>query len=272
MTNKYSNKNIEKIKNSPYPRVLLNVCTHGTEKVGLKVAKYFKSFRPIRGTFIINIANEKALSKNKRFIKEDLNRVFPGKKDGNHEENLAYQITPFVRAFDLVIDVHSTETGMASSLIVTKFKTSMKLLIQTIGPKRLIHMKATKSNALISKARVGIGFEYGKDKSSKTYKETVLGIKRTLAYYRMTPSRGKMSTRHVEFYEVNKSISKPEGFVVKKGIKNFLILKKGAVIGYNPKTKEKILAKESFYPFLFGKNRYKTIFGFSGQKIKNLNL
>ncbi|MEK7614146.1 MAG: succinylglutamate desuccinylase/aspartoacylase family protein [Patescibacteria group bacterium] len=272
MTNKYSNKNIEKIKNSPYPRVLLNVCTHGTERVGLKVAKHFKNFKPLRGVFIINIANEKAVARKKRFINQDLNRVFPGKKNGGHEERLAYRLAPFIRAFDIVVDVHSTETGMASSLIITTFKSSMKPLIQTINPKRIIYMKATKSNALISEARVGIGFEYGKDKSLKTYKDTVLGTKRILAYHKMIPSMGKMSTRRVEFYEVTNSIPKPEGFIVKKGVKNFSMIKKGAVIGYNPNTKEKITAKESFYPFLFGKNRYKTIFGFSAQKTKNLDL
>lgn len=248
------------------------MCTHGTEKVGLKVARRFKNFKPLRGIFMINVANEKAVARNKRFIDQDLNRVFPGKKNGGYEENLAFKLAPFVRVFDIVIDVHSTETGIASSLIVTTFKPSMKPLLKAIGPKHIIYMRATKSNALISEARVGIGFEYGKDKSPKTYNDTVLGIKRLLAYHKMAPYREKNLTKSVEFYKVTKSIPKPEGFVVKKGIKNFSILKKGAVIGYNPRTKEKITAKESFYPFLFGKNRYKTIFGFSAQKIKKFDL
>lgn len=53
---------------------------------------------------------------------------------------------------------------------------------------------------------------------------------------------------------------------VMPGIKNFLLVKKGAAIGFNPDTKEKIFAKKSFYPILFGKNSYKTTFGFSAKK------
>lgn len=269
MIEKYSKKNIEKIKKSPSPKILLNVCTHGSERVGLKVAKAFKDLRPLRGTLVVNVANELAVAKKKRFIDEDLNRVFPGKKTGNHEQELAYVMKPFVEAFDVVLDIHSTETDLRSALIVTSYFTRMKPLLRAISPKRVIHMRATKSNALISSARLGIGFEYGNDKSIKTYKETVRGILRLLGYFKMVQSSKFDPLRDsIDFFEASEVVLKPKGFTMVSGIKNFMLVKKGTAIGYNPKTKEKIFAKEDFYPILFGKNSYKTMFGFSAQKKK----
>lgn len=269
MIEKYSKKNIEKIKKSPSPKILLNVCTHGSERVGLRIAKAFKDLKPLHGTLVINVANELAVVKKKRFIDEDLNRVFPGKKNGNHEQRLAYAMKPYVEAFDIVLDIHSTETDLKSALIVTDYSREVKPLLKAISPKRVIFMTATKSNALISSAKIGIGFEYGNDKSEKTYTETVKGIEQLLVFLKMAGVSKKRKVKDVaEFFEAASVVSKPKGFEVVSSIKNFKIVKKGSVIGHNQKTKEKIFAKEDFYPILFGKNSYKTMFGFSAQKKK----
>lgn len=268
MLNKYSQKNIQKILQSPSPRVLLSVCTHGNECVGLKVAKYFQDISPLCGTFIINIANEKAVAKKKRFISHDLNRVFPGKKNGSYEEKLAYKMKPFIDAFDIIIDIHSTTTtGMYQSLIITNYTSAMKPLLKTISPRKIIYMNSGKPNALISSAKLGVAFEYGKDKSKRTYSMTAQGIKRLLEYYKMLePQKSRQNNKKIEFYEVDASVVKPKNFIALKSIKNFSLIKKGVTIGYNKKTKERIFAQKSFYPVLFGENSYKTIFGFSSQK------
>lgn len=271
MVNKYSKNNVKNIANSPSPRVLLNVCTHGNEQVGLKVADYFKDVKPLCGTLIINIANERASKANKRFISHDLNRVFPGRKDGSYEERLAYKMKPFIDAFDIVIDIHSTETGEASSLIITDYTRAMRPLLLVISPKRVIYMNTKKTNALMSSAKMGVAFEYGKDESKKTLLETTIGVKRVLRYYGILKANSintKNQKKKIEFYEVDSSVAKPDGFIVASSIKNFSLVKKGALLGYNPKNNEKIFAKKSFYPFLFGKNSYKTTFGFSAKKRK----
>jgi succinylglutamate desuccinylase len=267
MVDKYSKKNIEKIKESPSPKILLNVCTHGSERVGLKIAKALKDLKPLRGTLVINVANELAVAKKKRFIDEDLNRVFPGKKTGNHEQKLAYAMKPFVEAFDVVLDIHSTETDLRSALIVTDYSREVKPLLKAISPKRVIFMTATKSNTLISSAKIGIGFEYGNDKSEKTYTETVKGIEQLLGFFNMINVSKKRKAKHiVEFFEADSIVPKPDGFEVVSSITNFKMVKKGTIIGHNSKTKENIFAEKDFYPILFGKNSYKTMFGFSAKK------
>ncbi len=275
MDTSYSQYNIEKLRRSASPRVLLNVCTHGSERVGLKVAAYFSKLKIENGTLIINIANTKAVKMRKRFIDSDLNRVFPGKKNGNHEEKLAHRMVNFIRTFDLVIDVHSTETGVDSTLIITHYESALKPLLKAIAPKRVVFMSATKSNALISQARQGIAFEYGKDKDQKTYNETVRGVSRALLHLGLIsrailPKKGRevgvVSSRKTDFFEAHSVLEKPEGFIVKRSIKNFTLLQKGDLIGHNPSTGLKLRATKSFYPVLFGNNSYKSIFGFIAKK------
>lgn len=267
MKSPYSEKRIAEIFNSPAPRVLLNVCTHGNERVGLGVASHFRKVHLRKGTFVINVANKKAVAENKRFIKDDLNRVFPGKKTGSYEEKLAYKMTPFIKAFDLVIDIHSTETGLSSSIIVTNKSAKLKRIIQEIGPKRLIQMSATKSNALISVAKLGLAFEYGKDKDRKTLSQTIDGIEKILKYYEMLEKTSKnLKKEKTEFFEAFSTLEKPEGFVVAKQIENFKFVKKGSRVGIHPGTKVEIKAPQSFYPILFGKNSYTKIFGFMAKK------
>lgn len=270
LNNIYSLSNIKKIKESPTPRVLLNACTHGSEHVGLQVINYFKKTKITKGTLIVNIANERAVKSKKRFIESDLNRVFPGKEDGNYEERLASKIKPFVDAFDVVVDIHSTESGVSSALIVTKFSQQTKKALRAIAPKRVLFMNTKPKNphSLISSAKVGIAFEYGKDKDKKTYSQTIQGIERLLNYYGMLESSvTKKTHRKTEFYEVYGQEKKPSGSKISPSIKNFNLVKKGVYIGFN-KNNKKIFAKESFYPILFGNNTYETIFGFKARKIR----
>lgn len=269
-TQDYSKRKIRLIEKSPYPRVLLNVCTHGNEFVGLKVASYFKKSRVQKGLLEINVANPRAVVKKKRFIDHDLNRVFPGKKNGSYEEKLAYKMATYIKVFDLVIDIHSTESGIKSAVIITKYSSTIKSVIKSASPKYAIFMKATKSNALISGAKNGIAFEYGKDKDKKACQETISAIERILQHLKMTSSSKAPNNKSIEMYEAFGTVEKPKGFLVDRNIKNFKLVRKGTVIGRNKKTKQNIISKRAFYPILFGKNTYKTIFGFMGKKFRSI--
>ena len=266
MKTKYSQKTIQNVRRAPFPRVLLNVCTHGNERVGLKVAEYFKKTKLRKGSLEVNIANERALKAKKRFITHDLNRVFPGKSTGSYEERLAYAMSPYVAAFDIVLDVHSTETGMDSAAIITKLTPTLRRLARSTGLKRVIHMKATKSNALISNAKIGIAFECGKDKDPRTLRQTIRGIEGVLGELGMRPKRASSTTPIL--YTAYGASLKPEGAKSLTSIRNFALVRKHDVLGYDPKTKKAIRAKKAFYPILFGNNTYTTMFGFEATKGK----
>ncbi len=88
------------------PRIVILTGVHGDEKSPLLVAEQLKKLKVNRGKLEIVGVNNKALRLNKRFVEKDLNRVFPGKPNGCHEEKLAFKLASFLKDTDLVIDLH----------------------------------------------------------------------------------------------------------------------------------------------------------------------
>ena len=153
-------------------KIILNILTHGDEEIGLKVAKEIKKLNIVEKFFSIQIANEKAAKLSKRFIDQDLNRSFPGKSNGNYEQRLASKLLPVIKSADIVLDIHSTTSNLKDALIVTKLDKETLKYIKIIQPKYALLMNITKSNALISNAKVGLAFEYGKDKNVRVIKKS----------------------------------------------------------------------------------------------------
>lgn len=247
-------------------KVIINIATHGDEKIGVAVAKNIEKLNIDKNTLAIQIANMRAFRLNKRYIDQDLNRSFGGKKDGNYEERRAYELSPVIRSADLVIDIHSTTSSSKDAVIVTKLDKKTLKYVKAIQPKYVLIMNATKNNALISQAKIGIAFEYGKDKDQATIRKTTFGIKRLLNYLGIINTKIENRKVDAEYFEVGSIVPKPNGFKLIKGIKNYKLIKKGSV--YAAKKDKELRAKSDFYPILFGEKKYENFFGFKGRKIK----
>ena len=246
-------------------KIILNIATHGNERIALKIAREIKKLDLDERTLAVQIANKKAWAQNKRFIDQDLNRSFPGKKNGNYEERLAYKISPTVKAADLVIDIHETTSKLKDAAIVTKLDEPTKKCLQAIRPKYALVMNATKHNALISQAKIGIAFEYGKNDKT-TLNKCVLGIKRLLKHLGVINIRLPKTKTVTRYFDVSSVVRKPDGYKLLKGIKNYQPIRAGQAYAGNGKNK--LIAKTNFYPILFGEKNYTDIFGFRGKKIK----
>lgn len=244
-------------------KVVLNILTHGDETVGLAVAKEITKLKIIKGELLVHKANELAYKKRKRFIDQDLNRSFPGNAKGNHEQKLAAKILPLVKSADIVIDIHSTTSGLKDALIVTRVNKKTRELIEVIAPKYLLYMRATKSNALISEANIGIAFEYGSNSDKAALREIQLGIKRILSHLGMIETTYLKSRRKTLWLDVYKMVPKPEKAILLKTIKNYKLIAKGTK--FASCEGEDIRSKEDFYPIIFGENSYKDIFGFAAR-------
>lgn len=244
-------------------KVVLNILTHGDEVVGLAVAKEISKLKIIKGELIVHRANELAYKKRKRFIDQDLNRSFPGNANGNHEQKLAAKILPLIKSADIVIDIHSTTSGLKDALIVTRLNRKTRELVEIIAPKYLLYMRATKSNALMSEAKIGLAFEYGSNSDKTALSEINLGIKRLLSHLGMIEEKYMKSKRKTLWFDVYKMVPKPEKAILLKSIKNYRLIAKGSK--YASCKGEEIRSKEDFYPILFGENSYKDIFGFAAR-------
>jgi len=245
--------------------ILLNIGTHGDEQIGLKVANDLKKLHIKNGELIINVANERAFKLKKRLINQDLNRSFPGKKNGNYEEQRAYELLPIIKSADVVIDIHSTKSELKDALIITKLDKKIREYIKIISPKYVLCMSATKNNTLISQAKTGFAFEYGKDKDLKVVKKIVNGIKFLLAHFKMINLRVKKINNQPIFFNAYKTVLKPKGAKLDRKIKNYKLVKKSQV--YATVKNKQLKARQNFYPILFGNKNYQDIFGFAAKKI-----
>jgi len=246
-------------------KIMLNILTHGDELIGLKVANELKKLNISKDILNINIANKKAYKLRKRFVEADLNRSFPGKVNGNHEEKLAYKLNNIIKGYDIVFDIHSTTSSLKDAVIVTKFDEETKKILDIISPKYLLFMNLFKDNALLTNAKIGIGFEYGNDNNEEVLNKIVLDIKKVLAHLNII-DKFDYKKRKTKYFKIDNSTIKPSGYVLLPNIKNYEFIKKGSIYAEN--NSKYLIADKDFYPVLFGEKTYTDIFGFEGIKIK----
>jgi succinylglutamate desuccinylase len=255
-------------------KILIVGSTHGHEKIGLHVIGELRKLNLDSNQAEFVVGNPKASELGVPFTEGDLNRVFPGRPDGNYEERRAFKLSEKILLADLVIDIHSTKTTDLSNnsmVIVTKYDEPTKELLSLISPPRILVMRYRSDNALISQAKVGIAFEYGLDDSESVLNATVHDIATILMSYGLinqnpyTKPRASSTSSVYDVYDAFKKNFEGD-YVLSENIENFKLVHKGELV-CTTKSDNEILADEDFYPILFGNNRYKDILGFKAQKI-----
>lgn len=257
---------IKKIYGHGKPIIGIIGCLHGDETIGKRVVDEIAGLNIKKGSVVTLIANYLAYQRKKRFIKQDLNRAFPGLKNGNYEQKLAYKIINIVKNVDYLIDIHSTTTDVKNTVIITKKNKKILKLINFFKPRRVVLMKKNISDkSLINFCQCGISFEYGKDKNKFVFKNVLRDIMIILARLKMIEKKIIQKNKKIDYYKITGAVVKKKNYVLIKKIKNFKLIKKGE--SYASFKENKLLSKENFYPILFGKKSYKEIYGFKGIKI-----
>ncbi len=255
-------------------KVLVVASTHGHERIGLKVIEELVKLKIDKTSLRLEIGNPMASEKNIPYLESDLNRIFPGKKDGNYEERRADQLQSIIEDFDIVIDVHSTKTtdlGDDSMLIVTKINSETQEIIDTIKPPKVLLMKYKSDNALISAAKAGIAFEYGMDDSHDVLQATLFDIVEILIFsgiIKNNPYSNPRIYKKTKIYDVYAAFEKDfvGGYTLDAAMENFSLCKKGQIV-CTSESGENVYSREDFYPILFGNNRYTNILGFKSKLI-----
>ncbi len=250
----------------------MNVCSHGNEVLGLHVIEKIKNLKIVNGSITCNIANAQAVLHNKRFIDSDLNRSFPGKQNGNNEEQIAFYMMLYMSNFDYIIDVHSTVSGIQNCIIIEDDSKEVQKMISVCEHvKTILYMTATKGISIFTATRhenkiiPAIAFEYGDNSLGtieKTYQDVVnifsmLGVVKSII--------DKKSCNTSEQFECYEIYSKNETDTLNPTVKNYELIHHGDIVGYTQDGKQ-IISDSDFYPVLFGESHYKTIFGFKARK------
>lgn len=120
------------------PKILLIVCTHGNERIGLETVRRLLA-KDLGRYFDVLVANPLALSQNKRFVDKDLNRSYPGNKQSPiYEERRAYQNLRIAKKYDYIIDLHEASEDKDDFIIVPRENISNKFPLRLINLKRVL--------------------------------------------------------------------------------------------------------------------------------------
>lgn len=140
--------------------ILFITAMHGDEPIGIEIVKQIKKMK-LGNKFSSIIGNPRALKKQVRFIDADLNRVFPGKTDGNYEEKRANLVMEKMREFDRVIDLHGTVSKTGIFIIITKPSLKNLELALRFNIERILIWPSSKKSKgpAVSFMRSGMGIE-----------------------------------------------------------------------------------------------------------------
>jgi len=121
------------------PVVGVTAAVHGNELNGLKIIQRLMpqlDYKKLKGTVIgVPVVNVPALLNHERFFNdgEDLNRIMPGKAEGNMSQVYAHRILDrIVSNFDYLLDLHTASFGRVNSYYIRanmKSRVSKKLAL-----------------------------------------------------------------------------------------------------------------------------------------------
>jgi hypothetical protein len=227
------------------------VCLHGNEIVGLDLKDRIGSEIPVF------VGNEKAIEKGVRFIDDDLNRIFPGDKEGNYEEQRAVELLGELKPFKNVIDIHSSSSDLELFGIITKPNGEKIELAKKLGLDKLVIMppKFANGKALIDFVECGISLEIGPHESEEHIDKIVGAITNT-------PN----PDHEIGLYEVFEFIRGDDNATLH--VHNFQKVKKGDLIAEGEK---KYYADFDFTALFAGEEAYTGILCLAIKKVDQSN-
>jgi succinylglutamate desuccinylase len=226
-------------------------CLHGNERYGLDVIKELPE------KISIFVGNELAIEKNVRFIDSDLNRSFPGKREGNHEERLAFSLVSSLKNFDYVIDLHSSSNNCPLFGIVTNPSEEKFEFARKLGLDKVVIMPESfgKGKSLLDHVKCGVALEIGPHNGKGIAQEVLEKINNFIF--------NKEFVERIDVFEVFDIVRQDHGEIV---IKNFNYVRKGQVISCDSAGKQ--IADFDFIAVLVGEKAYGRVLCLACRKIR----
>ncbi len=215
-------------------------CLHGNEVLGKKIIETLKDISLVQGTIVLLLANTEAMKQGKRFIDADLNRCFPGKENGNHEEKLAISLLDELSKCDYVIDLHSTSAETENFIIITKEDEETKKLVHSVPLNKVVLMKNNliETKTLIDNVGCGISLEFDERIKPEEASLVVMNCLRNLKLVN-GKCKSEIPIRYLVYGDMKKSRDN-----IGLELINF---------------REVEVCGEKFYPILFGEKEYGNI-------------
>ena len=257
-----TNDNLPLVGQKLNPTVVISACVHGDERIGKEFLDWFyPKLQPeyLHGTLTGIFANPAAYKEDKRFIDEDMNRLFdlqriqnlPTKENLNTEEKRVLAFLPALAGADFLIDLHATRKPTRHPFIVC-MNTPMHIelaklfdvdVIVTYDSLDVIStMNTSLDNYIDATGGIGLTVEAGWKEDPNLFERVKDGMLRALLTIGILdyaflidhnlelPPRTHESKIYSIYQEV---IAKTADFKFATDAKNFDFLAKGAILAYD---------------------------------------
>jgi hypothetical protein len=209
------------------------------------------------------IANEKALEEGERYIQKDLNRCFPGDKNGEHEEKLAYKITELLDYSTPILSLHSSLSTPEIFGLIFRDSNINREICFSCGIDKVAEIEEVSYNSLPCVFKENsVEVECGLLGDSKTVKNALNITKRFL--YNIHNKKNKLDS--FDLYRITEMVE-GSGYTFKR--KNFELVKDNEIFATKEGSTKR--AKEDFYPILMSTEGYEDIIGFKSDYISQVH-
>ena len=202
--------------------------------------------RPVK--FIV--ANEEAISRNLRYVEEDLNRAFPGAPDADSHEARLHSTQSYEGPFALCGSVDALARSACPYL-------SVDALVET---------SQFSKGRLIERPDV-LEVECGLQGSDAAAENAERLVREFLAAVGALPGEPHPD-REVPVYRMRRRIPKRRGDRYEVLVENFERVDAGA--SFAAVDGEQLVAEEPFYPILMSAYGYEDVFGYTGELVGKL--
>lgn len=242
-------------------------CIHGDEVCGYyAIANLLWERSDFQRHIKFIVANERAFARNKRYIDEDLNRVFPGDPNAtSHERWLAAALMTHISGCE-VLTLHSTELYPEPFALVQKVNSTTQSLIYATGAEKAVDISYVSGG--IEDFVDGVAVECG-IKGSDDAMTTAAAILRRFLIARGALD-GQYEVTQPKLYRIFDHVDGSEYRFVGQ---NFERVERDQVFAHRidgrldngVSDKDVLRASRSFYPVLMSTDGYEDILGFQAE-------
>lgn len=252
---------IERHGANPGPVSIVLAGVHGNERCGVDaVSEILKDLQIVKGKVVFCYGNPKAITESKRFIEQNLNRMFNDEailtdtEKGSYEFARAQFLKPYMLSAGALLDVHASLTPDSQPFVICEPNASG--IVEQLPVARVVTgFDAVEPGGtdyfMNINGKIGVCIECGYTNDVQSVaraKEGILSFLRARGHLERVHINREQE--HIHMYDLYRT--KTNTFMLTKEFGDFEHLSSGQVIGYDGN--EKIAAQKDCV-ILFARNR-----------------
>jgi predicted deacylase len=239
---------------------------HGDEPCGPEAIERLLAMEPdVERPVALVIANERALAVEKRYVDEDLNRAFPGRKDATtHESRLAARLVKEI-GHCRTLSLHSTQSYEGIFGLVNDVSPYAREVCPRLSVDAVVDVGPYDEGRLFQSIPTTIEIECGYQGSQQAADNAFQVAREFLGATGVLPSERLAPQTDLELFRLRRPIEKADAKSYQVYASNFERVIEGEPFAAADETE--MVAEGPFYPVLLSPYGYEELFGYAAERV-----